>query len=133
MKSIFKRGHYLTRFFLFLSTAVFVGYRLTEGNPLFYIFLGPPVYLADFIKKRAGVSIDFAALLPSLSKETINDYFFLLPVTFIYFLMIAFFLKQLLKEQGILKVASIVAVLGFLAYLHFKTWTYLTGYLIVPA
>ncbi len=127
MAFLFKRAHHLVRYFLIFGVLSFAGYILKWNNSVFLALNGPPIYLSFQIKSW---------VLPYLTAvqetETIDLYFFLMPVTLIYYTLVGFLLKQLWNERGLIRTLSLIALVGFLAYIHWKTWDNLTGYFTLP-
>lgn len=119
----FKRIHHLIRYFFILGLLSFVGYIQQWKEELFLLILGPPIYLAAGLRKAA------VSYLGDVSfTRTLHLYLFLLPVVLFYFGLLGFLLKQLWNERGFMRTFSLFALIVFLLYIHYTTWTNLLGY-----
>lgn len=120
---LLRQIQHLTRYFFLLGAlAFFLFYRNTVPE-VSTILMGPSVYLASFVKLYAGA---FFKDLPSSQK--MNDFGYLLPVTMIYFTLIGFLFKQLWNERGPIRTMTIFALIGFLGFIHYLAWQFLSGY-----
>ena len=117
--------HHLIRYFLLLAIVFFVGYKERVGDPVFFFFMGPPIYLAFWLKR---ISSFYLGTLPST--PAVNDFGFLLPLTLLYFGLTAFQLKQLWNERGWIRGLSLLALVGFLFYVHYISGKNLSGYFV---
>lgn len=116
--------HHLIRYFILLGIVVFVGYFKELDNRIFLIFITPPIYLAH------GLKTIISKTFPISSSNDVNMYFFLLPVTLLYFGLIGFQLKQLWNERGTIKIAILFIFLGFLFYIHYVAWKNVMTYFV---
>ena len=121
-KLAFHKIHHLTRYFLLLAILVFVAFIRRWNEAIALVFIGPVLYLASGLKKFMG------SYFPVPSSAAFHHYALLLPLTLLYYGLIAFQLKQLWNERGVVKIATLAALLGFLVYIHFTTWKHLLGY-----
>ena len=127
LKFLPKKIHHLIRYFVMTGLVGFVFYWLFNGVSFSLIIIGPAVYLAYWFKQFVSSLI---GALPSSS--FLNDFVFLLPVTIVYFGLIGFQLKQLWNESGIVRTASLFALIVFLLYVHFKAFVNLSSYYAIP-
>jgi hypothetical protein len=116
--------HHLIRYFLVLAVVSTMGYINHWQDNVFLFLVGPVLYLCvplrNFVESIFG-SIPFS--------QTINQFGFILPVLLVYYGLIGFQLKQLWNEQGLIRIVSLMALIGFLAYIHYKSWTNLTAFM----
>ena len=127
LKFRLKKIDHLTRYFLIGAIVVFVGYIHQWQNNAFLLFVGPILYLAYGLRKFASSLVENFP-----STEMINFYFFLLPLTFVYFGFVGFQIKKLCNERGVTRFVSLFAFLLFLAYIHYTAWKTLAGYFAAP-
>ena len=116
--------HHLIRYFVLLGIVVFVGYIKQLNDRIFLIFISPPIHLAHALKKFLT---EYVPHIPS--SPAVNTYFFLMPVTLLYFGLVGFQLKQLWNERGSVKIAILFLFVGFLIYVHYASWKNVMGYL----
>lgn len=114
---------HLSRYFGVLAILVFGGYYYTN-HPLLLIFLGPSFFLGTWIRIHGE---PFLKWFPS--EPFLNDIFILFPITFIYYGLVGFQLKNLANERGKVRLLGIFALLAFLAYIHFMAFKELNLYL----
>ncbi|MCB9799952.1 MAG: hypothetical protein H6757_04255 [Candidatus Omnitrophica bacterium] len=112
------------RYFVLFAILSFSGYLYFESHPVFFILLGPPIYLASYALMR----------VESLTHLTLKnvDFIFLLPITIIYFTVVGLQIKQLLQHRSLFYILSLLALVLFILGLHYLAWTHLTRY-ITPA
>lgn len=112
------------RYFVLFAILSFSGYLYFESHPVFFILLGPPIYLSSYLLMK----------IESLTGLTLKnvDFIFLLPVTIAYFTLIGLQIKQLLQHRSIFYTLSLLALVLFVAGLHYLTWSHLMRY-ITPA
>ncbi len=118
-----KKIHHLIRYFVMAGLAAFVLYWIFSGISFSLLFIGPAIYLAYWLKQL--VASVFGGLP---SSNFLNDFVFLLPVTIVYFGFIGFQLKQLWNERGMVRTVSLVALIVFLLYIHYRAFDNLLGY-----
>jgi len=128
MHFLFKKGYHLVRYFLLFALLAFGAYRFSDGNPLLLTIMGPPIYLAYHFKNFLITYLALGPVLETLPVDPANDFIFLLPITFIYFGVIGFQIKQIQKEQGLIRHITTLALLGFIGYVHYKAWDYLHAF-----
>ena len=121
-KNQLPKVHHLIRYFILLGGVVFFGYVNHWQDDVFLILIGPLLFLAQGFKGLLLHSFAFP------SSQTFNFYGLLLPFTLIYFFFLGFLIKQLNQERGIIRFMSLFALMGFLAFIHFVTWNYLSSY-----
>lgn len=137
--------------FLALGVGSFIAYRITNGSVNLLLVLGPAIFLANMLKTQSLPLVhwfqDKMAASKTASLETDNvvdivehvvklwqptpwqlDFYFLLPVTLIYFLLIGLHLSHLSQEKGWLRFLSILALISFLGFIHYKAWMALGTY-----
>ena len=119
--------HHLIRYFFLLGVLFFVAYVKRWSDDLSLILMGPPLYLTQALKTFVSSFVGFP------SSQTFIYYVFLLPVTMMYFGFIGFQIKQLWNEKGPIRFISLFALVGFLIYVHYLTWTNLSHYFALPA
>lgn len=127
MRLLPRKIDHLTRYFTALGILVFWGYLQRWNDKISLIFIGPPLYLAQGLKKILTSS--FEQIPPSAS---LNHFGFLMPVTLFYFGLMGFLLKQLWNERGGIRNISITAFAAFLIYIHYTAWVNLFAYLQAP-
>jgi len=125
MKFTLKKIHHLIRYFLVLSVIAFIGYMQRWHDDVFLTLIGPPLYLAHKLKSLLEGTL---GAIPH--SDTVTFYGFLLPVTILYYGITAYFLKQLWNERGFIRTMTLVALGGFLIFIHYRTWTELTGFFV---
>ena len=123
MKLFPKKIHHLIRYFVIVGLMAFAFYWMFNGTDFSLIIVGPAIYLAYWLKQLAS---SVFGTLPS--SVVLNDFVFLLPVTIVYFGLIGFQLKQLWNERGIIRTVSLVALIVFLLYVHYKAFDNLLSY-----
>lgn len=128
MKILPKKIHHLIRYFVLIGLVAFAFYWMFNDTDFSLMFTGPAIYLAYWLKQL--IAPVFGGL-PSSS--ILNDFVFLLPVTIVYFGFIGFQLKQLWNERGIIRTVSLIALILFLIYIHYKAFDNLLGYYSSPA
>lgn len=116
--------HHLIRYFLVLAVVALMGFVNHWQEDVFLFLVGPAIYLCVPIKNQIESFIG-----PVPFSSAVNHYGFLLPVLLIYFGLIGFQLKQLWNEQGLIKFVSLSALIAFLIFVHYKSWTNLTGFM----
>ena len=128
---LLKRSYRAFHFFLFLGVIAFALYQVKGVEILSLMLIGPSIYLAYFIKKLLITYLGFGPVLQTLPADTLNNFFFLMPVTIAYFGLIGFQITQLQKEHGWIRHISVIALVVFIGFIHYKTWGNLTAYLSV--
>jgi hypothetical protein len=103
----------------------FAGYVMRWHDSIFLALSGPPIYLAYQLKK---LIVSYFTSIPQT--ETLDLYFLLMPVTLGYYALAGFLTKQLWNEKGFIRGFSLAAFLGFLIYIHLKTFNDLGAYFI---
>jgi len=121
-----RRIPFLGRFIALLGVAAFVLYWMDINTTAALVLTGPPIYLAYFAKNLIGASIAGA------DSQSAKDFGFMLPATLLYYAALGFLVRQLLNERGIIKIVTIIALVGFLVFIHFMTWQRLSGYMHTP-
>lgn len=121
--------------FLILGILAFVAYVTTEAMLLSLILMGPPLYAAGFLKKALSPFL-FSLLGADRSQESYwldwqLNFFFVLPVTLLYFGIAGFQLNQLIRDKGWFHRLTFLALLGFLGFLHYIAWNDLEKYYAV--
>lgn len=127
MLIIDRRLPFIGRFIALLGVAAFILYWMDINTTATLILSGPPIYLAYFAKDLIGPSIAGA------DSQTVKEFGFVLPATLLYYGCLGFLMRQLLNERGILKIITIIALAGFVVFIHFMTWNKLNAYLLPPA
>lgn len=120
----FNKIHHLIRYFLLLALVFFVAYIKEWSDAIFFPIMGPPIYLAYYLKSFINPFIEFLEINPI----HMNQFGYLLPVTLVYFGLVGFFFKQLWNEHGFFKVVSLIALSGFLVYVHYLSGDILLKY-----
>ena len=115
--------HHLIRYFLILGIVAFVGYANHWQDDVFLFLIGPTLYLCAPLKK-----IIETVFGPIAYSSSINLFGFVMPVVLVYFGLIGFQLKQLWNEQGFIRLLSLLALIGFLIFIHYRSWVSLSGY-----
>ena len=119
--------HHLIRYFIILGLIVFVGF-IKHLQPQGFLFLvGPCLFLAYAIKGFVDHNL---TALPS--SGMVQFFFFLLPLTLIYYGFIGFQLKQLWNERGKLRIAILCVFILFIVYVHITSFKTLSAYLAIP-
>ena len=113
----------LRRYFLVLGILSFATYLFQLHRGVSLVLAGPAMFISIWIKKFLYTYI------PLPASDFIYNFFFMLPVTLLYYLGIGFLLKKLWQEQGIVRTVTILALVSFLVYLHFSTYQSLITYL----
>ena len=123
MRLVLKKIHHLIRYFLVFAAVIFIGYIKELQDDIFLLLIGPPLYIAHTLKSL----INSIITLPNT--ETVNNYFFLLPVCLLYFGFIGFQLKQLWNERGKVRFVILFSFIGFIVYVHLTAAKSLAVYL----
>jgi len=128
MSSLFqlKKIHHLIRYFVMLGVAVFTAYMKHWNDEIIMFLLGPPLYLAYFLREQVATLIT----LPT-GQVKINHFGFLLPVTVVYYGLVGSLLKALWNEIGPMRFPSFYAFLFFIFYVHYLAGKNLLGYFAV--
>lgn len=108
--------------FLILGIVAFVAYWLTGAATLSFLLIGPPIYISSFIRSFIASK---TAVAP-----WIENWLILLPITFVYYSIIGFEISALRREKGWFSRLSILIVVLFLGYIHYKSWIGLSMYYI---
>jgi hypothetical protein len=115
--------HHLIRYFFAAGVIVFFVYWKKIQIQIALVFIGPCLYLASMIKKFLVPAI------PALSTAADIQYLtILLPITLTYYLVASFLFKELWNERGIIRILSLLGLVGFLIYIHLLAWENLKGY-----
>lgn len=122
---LLRQFRHLTRYFFILGGLAFYLHYRNSVPEYSLILMGPPIYLAYFLKIYAG---SFLKSLPSTPE--MNDFGYLLPVTLCYFTLLGFFFKQLWNERGPVRTLTLIALTGFIGFIHFLAWQILSGYAV---
>ena len=125
MTILFRRVHHLIRYFIILGIVSFAGYAMQWQDDVFLVLNSPAIFIAYGIK-----NIVWGYLTASPRTDTTELYIVLLPSTVLYFGMVGFLLKQLWNERGFIRNFSLFAFISFLVFIHWRTWTDLSGYFI---
>lgn len=120
---LLRQIRHLTRYFFILGGLAFYLHYRNSAPDFSLILMGPSIYLAYFLKLYAGT---FFKNLPSTPE--MNDFGYLLPVTLFYFTLLGFLFKQLWNERGFIRTLTLIALTGFLGFIHFLSWQMLSGY-----
>jgi len=128
MSFLFRHVQHLTRYFALLGLAVFALYYTGIAPKIILPLIGPVLYLAHTIK--SAISSNIAALPDN---EKVKMFGFLLPVTFVYYTLVGFQIKQLWNESGIARTLTLLTLLGFLVFIHFFAWHNLAAYTLPNA
>jgi hypothetical protein len=128
----FLSRHRLFINFLILGILAFVAYVTTDALMLTFILIGPPLYAAGFLKKALSPLL-FGLLggenpHQSYWQDWQLNFFFVLPVTLLYFGLIGFQFNQLLNDKGWFHRLTFLVMLGFICFLHYITWNDLGKY-----
>ena len=118
--------HHLIRYFFILGILAFVAFIKKWSDDLALIPMGPPIYLTDLTERLISPAVG----LPRT--QNFIYYVFLLPITLFYFSLLGFQIKQLWNERGIIKYVSLVALLGFVFYIHLMAWKSLATLFVAP-
>jgi hypothetical protein len=121
---VLQKIHHLIRYFILLAIVAFIAFTQKIAYGIVLILLGPPIYLAYGLKK---IIVDLIWSIPS--SDAINLYGFILPITILYFGLMGFQLKQLWNERGTVRTLSLLAMVGFLFFIHYFCWKNLLMYL----
>lgn len=127
MSFLFRQVQHLTRYFLIFSLLVFVLYWQDINRDLAFLFIGPPLYIAYYLKDILAGYIEFESSRP------INLFAFILPVNTAYYGLVGFQIKKIWNEQGFVRTITLLALVGFLFFIHFLAWRHLTGYYQLPS
>lgn len=118
--------HHLIRYFFIFGIVAFVAFVKKWNDDWALIPMGPPLYLTDALEK-------FISPMIGLPRNQNFIYFvFLLPLTIVYFSLIGFQIKQLWNERGFIKYVSLIALVGFILYIHMTAWKNLSGFFAFP-
>ena len=118
-----KRIKHLSRYFAGLGLVAFAGYWYTDYSYNFLLLVGPCFYIVYFLRHYGSVVLN---LLPN--EPTFNKIFLLFPVTVFYFGLVGYHLKNILNEQGKIRLLIVLAFLGFLGYIHHYAFRELSFY-----
>ncbi len=113
MKFTFSKIHHLIRYFLVLGIIGFIGYIRQIRDDVFFLIVGPPLYIAYSLKSFLQKNV---YSIPNT--EALNTYAFLLPICLFYFGFVGFQMKQLWNERGKVRLLIMAAFIGFLVYIH---------------
>jgi len=116
------KADHLVRYFVLLGLLSFGIYWFRWNDSLAFCFLGPVIYLSFWLRE---ILSGYTTLPDS---ETFNSLAILLPLTFFYYLLIGAHFKRLWNEMGLARTLTILALLGFLLYIHLTAWYHLSGY-----
>ena len=112
-----KRVPHLSRYFGVFAFLLLMGYAFTGLSYEFLMFLAPPFCFVSWLRVHGGFLV---GIVPN--ELFYNNVFLLIPITFIYFGLVGFELKNILNERGKLRAVFLLAFLVFLVYLHFTTF-----------
>ena len=119
--------HHLIRYFVVLGLIASIGYANHWQDKIFLLLVGPILYLSaplqNLIEKFVG---------PMNHSIVVNLYGIVMPITILYYGIIGFQLKQLWNEQGFVRLMSMFAMIGFILFVHYLSWTHLNGYFALP-
>ena len=122
MSILLRHIRHLARYFALLGAAVFALHWFGIAEKIVLIFIGPPIYLAYLLKSGAESYIEIQ------NTPANNHFFFLLPVTVVYYTLIGFLVKQIWNERGWIQRITFMALFTFLVFIHYGAWEWLSGY-----
>ena len=104
----------ISRFFFVLSFMLLgalceILFWATGGHVAFILALSPVLYLANWLEGK----ITFLSL-PAVANELV----FVLPVNLLYFGLMVYWLKQVSEENGLIRIALILAILVLIVFIH---------------
>ena len=117
------RIQHLARYFGGLSLLCLFGYAFTPLSHLFLFFVAPALFLTSFLRTYGGFLV---GVIPD--QPFFNNLFLLFPLTFIYFGLVGFQLKNILNESGKIRVVVLILFAAFLIYIHLFTFNELSLY-----
>ena len=123
---LLRQVRHLTRYFAVLGVLVFGLYWTNGQHSVALLLIGPPIFLANFIKSA------LSGLIEVNWTNSIQDFGVLLPVTLLYYTILGFLIKKLWNERGFARSITLAALLGFLVFIHFMAWKTLTAYFKAP-
>ena len=91
----------------------------TRGNAFFLAVLAPVLAIIEFLESHFSFSHNF--------RELQNEFIFVLPLTGIYFILVGYWLGQILREDGFLKYFVLLCFLAFLFAIHWQAFGYLNS------
>ena len=115
---------HLSRYFLLIAIPLFFAYvNHWLDARLLLSFLGPPIYLAEQLRLLTQ------SLLPVLEQtDNFRFYALLLPCSLFYYGLLGLLVKQLWNEKGLVRLLSLLALIGFVVYIHYRASNSLIGY-----
>ncbi len=119
--------HHLIRYFFILGILAFVAFIKKWSDDIALVPMGPPLFLTDALEKLISPALG----LPR--NQNFIYYAFLLPVTLLYFSLLGFQIKQLWNERGAIKYISLIALFGFIIYVHYMAWKNLADLFLLPS
>lgn len=121
---LLRQVRHLTRYFALLGCLAFAFHWLNINEKAALMLMGPPIYLASF----AGDALrQFAKLR---LEGTQDDLYILLPITLVYYTFIGFQIKKLWNERGFVRLLTLLALIGFLLFVHLVAWRRLYAYFL---
>ena len=120
---VIKKILHLVRYFVFIGIGAFIGY-IRDIHDAFLVPMGPSIYLAYYLKKATSLVVGKMTF-----SQDMDFYIFLLPVSVLYWVIIGFQFKQLINEKGLIRIISLVGLIGFLIYIHFLSYKNLSAFL----
>lgn len=121
-----QKVHHLTRYFFFLGIVAFGLYWTRIHDEIAFLVTGPPIFLSFWLKRF----LDDSITLPD--SPGVIHFLFLMPITIAYFSLMGFLLKNIWNEKGLVRIVTLLALAGFLVYIHYQAQKYLTGYFELP-
>lgn len=118
--------HHLIRYFFILGILAFVAFIKKWNDDISLIPMGPSLFLTDTLERFISPAAGFPR------NQNFIYYAFLLPITILYFSLLGFQIKQLWNERGPIKYISLIALLGFIFYIHYSAWKNLAGFFVLP-
>ena len=123
MSFLLRQVRFLYIHFILLGLAIFAAHYFSIAESYLLILSGPAIYLASFIKQ---ILIKFVELPKD---QNSLELIFLLPIHILYFGLIGFLLKQIFSEKGLIKILTLLILIGFLGFIHVVSWKSLNLYL----
>jgi len=100
----------------------YTAYWFTEGLPLVFLLIGPPIFIANFFKSFIPAAVPV--------QPWMEDFLLLLPVTISYYALIGLHQAYLKQEKSWLRKFNVFISFLFFVGLHVLAWNQLSAYYV---
>lgn len=107
--------------FILLGLASEYYFWHSQGSAAALAIMAPPLAAAQWIESKIS--------LPPGLTDFQHELMLIFPLTLVYFGLAGFWIRQICREEGLLKYLILLAFIAFLAFLHWQAFEYLDSLL----